>query len=111
MRHPAKVDWWIRCAILTGLLLPVLSRAYWAGGIVLAILVVAIFPQWYETTPRGLLIRSGLTRRLVPYQAITFIGPSSAARSSVALSLDRVKVQAQRFTDTVALYVALGARN
>lgn len=93
MRHPAKVDWWIRCAILAGLLLPVLSRAYWAGGIVLGILVVAIFPQWYETTPRGLLIRSGLTRRLVPYQAITFIGPSSAAGSNVALSLDRVKVE------------------
>jgi hypothetical protein len=39
------------------------------------------------------LIRSGLTRRLVPYQSITFIGPSSAAGSSVALSLDRVKVE------------------
>ena len=33
-----------------------------------------------------------------------------AQRQDVQTALDRVKVQAQRFTDTVALYVALGAR-
>lgn len=33
-----------------------------------------------------------------------------AERQEMQTALDRVKVQAQRFTDTVALYVALGAR-
>ena len=93
MRHPAKIDWWIGCCILAGVLLPSLSGAYWAGCIVLGIVFMAIFPQWYETTPQGLVIRSGLTRRVVPYQAITFIGPATEGRSNVALSLDRVKVE------------------
>ena len=93
MRHAAKVDWYIVVAILAGILAPLLSHAYWAGGLVLGILLVAVYPQSYQTTPDGLLIRSGLTRRLVPYQAITFIGPSRSGQSSVALSVDRVKVE------------------
>ena len=93
MRHAAKIDWWIIVAVLTGTLVPVLSHVYWAGGLVLAILVVAIDPQSYETTAAGLLIHSGLTRRFIPYEAITFIGPSSVARSSVALSADRIKIE------------------
>ena len=52
-----------------------------------------MYPQSYETTPTGLLIHAGLTRRFVPYEAITFIGPSSDGRSSVALSMDRIKIQ------------------
>jgi len=60
---------------------------------VVGILVAALYPQFYETTGTGLMIHSGLIRRLVPYEAITFIGPSSEASSSVALSADRIKIE------------------
>ena len=93
MRHAAKIDWWIIVAVLTGTLVPALSHVYWASGLVVAILLIAVYPQFYETTAAGLLIHSGLTRRFIPYEAITFIGPSSEARSSVALSADRIKIQ------------------
>jgi hypothetical protein len=93
MRHAAKIDWWIIVAVLVGTLAPILSHVYWASGLVLAILLISVYPQSYETTPAGLMVYAGLTRRFVPYEAITFIGPSSDGRSSVALSLDRVKIQ------------------
>ena len=93
MRHAAKIDWWILIAIVTGLLAPLLGHVYWASGLVFGILLVAVYPQYYETTSSGLLIHSGLTRRLVPYEAIRFIGPSAEARHSVALSADRVKIE------------------
>ena len=92
MRHAAKIDWWIVLAVLAGTLAPLPSHTYWATGMVLAILLVGGYPQYYETTPGGLLIRSGLFRRLVPYEAITFIGPATEGAASVALSRDRVKV-------------------
>lgn len=93
MRHSAKIDWRIGVAVLGGTLVPLLGKTYWASGLILGILLVCVYPQSYETTPRGLLIRAGLIRHLVPYEAITFIGRSSSARSSVALSMDRVKVE------------------
>ncbi|HEY1239273.1 MAG TPA: PH domain-containing protein [Bryobacteraceae bacterium] len=92
MRHAAKIDWWIVLAVLAGTLAPLPSHTYWVSGMVLAILLVGGYPQSYETTPGGLLIRSGLFRRLVPYEAITFVGPATEGAASVALSRDRVKV-------------------
>jgi hypothetical protein len=92
MRHAAKIDWWIVLAVLVGTLAPLPSHTYWASGMVLGILLAGAYPQSYETTPRGLLIRSGFTRRLVPYPAITFVGPATEGAASVALSRDRVKV-------------------
>jgi hypothetical protein len=59
---------------------------------VVALVVLGAYPQSYRTTPRGLLIRAGLTKRLVPYEAITFVGPAWQGAQSVALSRDRVKV-------------------
>ena len=92
MRHTAKVDWWIGLAIMAGILTPLASRTYWAAGLIVALLFICMYPQWYTTTAEGLVIRAGLTRRLVPYEAITFIGPSSDGRSNLALSVDRIKV-------------------
>ena len=86
-------------AILAGTLAPLLSHVYWASGLVVGILLTSVYPQFYQTTPTGLLIHSGLTRRFVPYEAITFIGPSSDGRSSVALSRDRVKIQWGPFSE------------
>lgn len=93
MRHKAKIDWWIAVALLGGILAPLLGRAYWVSGSILMVVLVLVFPQSYETTPDGLLIRAGLIRKTIPYASITAIGPCSDRRSSFALSLDRVKIQ------------------
>ena len=93
MRHNAKVDLWIALVALAGVLAPLATRTYWASGFVLGILLITIFPQSYETTKRGLLIRAGLTRRLVPYEAITFVGPATQGAASLALSSGPVKIQ------------------
>ena len=92
MRHQAKVDWWIVLVVLVGVLAPLASRTYWASGMIVGLVVLGALPQSYRTTPRGLLIRAGLTKRLVPYEAITFVGPALQGAQSVALSRDRVKV-------------------
>ena len=77
MRHEARLDGWIVVAVLVGTLAPLLTHAYWASGVVLGVLLMGAYPQSYETTDRGLMIRAGLTRRLVPYPALTFVGPAA----------------------------------
>jgi len=93
MRHAAKIDPWIVVAVLVGTLVPLLSHVYWASGMVLGVLLAGAYPQSYETTGRGLRIRAGLTQRLIPYEAITFVGPATAGRASIALSRDRLKLE------------------
>lgn len=93
MRHNAKIDWWIALLAVAGVVAPLASRTYWASGLVLGILLITIFPQSYETTTRGLLIRAGVTRRLVPYGTIRFAGPATQGAASVALSSAQVKIQ------------------
>lgn len=77
MTHRAKIDWWIAAALALGVLSPLLG-----AGLSMTIplfLGVGIcgYPQSYETTDDCLVIRSGLIRRVIPYSAITFVGPSA----------------------------------
>jgi hypothetical protein len=76
MTHSAKVDWWIVAAILAVITVILLGGNYWIAGPVLLVLYFWAYPQSYETTPRGLLVHAALTRQLIPYEAITFIGRS-----------------------------------
>ena len=92
MRHAAKIEWWMVLIALAGVLAPLQSRSYWASGIVAGVALISAFPQSHETTPRGLMIRTGLRRRLIPYGAITFIGPSPATGGRTALAANRVKI-------------------
>jgi hypothetical protein len=43
---------------------------------VLMILLICAYPQSYQTTPHGLLVRAFCMKVLIPYEVITFIGPS-----------------------------------
>ena len=92
MRHKAKIDWWIALAILGGIAAPVLGGNYWVSGVILLVVLTCLYPQSYETTPEGLLIRAGLIRKRIPYAAITGIRPCPDRRSSFALSMDRVLI-------------------
>ena len=93
MRHAVQVNWGMVLIALAGVLAPVASGAYWASGVVLGVLLLGALPQSCETTPRGLLIRTGLTRRLVPYRALTLVSPCPDARGSLVLSTRRVRIE------------------
>ena len=66
---------------------------YWIAGPVLLVLLICAYPQSYRTTKEGLLIRGGLWRRSIPYEAITFVGPVSDDRGKLVVSADRVRIQ------------------
>jgi hypothetical protein len=92
MRYGAKIDWWIAVGLLGGIGAPLLGRAYWVSGLILLACLAFLLPQSYETTGEGLLIRAGLYRKLIPYASIAAIGPCSDTGSSLALSMDRLKI-------------------
>jgi hypothetical protein len=84
MTHQAKVDWWMAAAIVLAIIVLLLGVNYWIAGPVLLVLLICAYPQSYKTTKEGLLIRGGLWRRQIPYEAITFVGE---------ISEDRVRIQ------------------
>jgi len=57
-----------------------LGVGYWIGGPVLLVLLLCAYPQSYETTARGLMVCDALTRRTIPYSAITLVAPASRGR-------------------------------
>ena len=77
MTYDAKFDWWLAVVIAVAVALLVVGGNYWVGGPVLAVLLLSAYPQTYETTPTGLLVRAAFTRQLIPYRVMTFIGPSA----------------------------------
>ena len=76
MIHIGKFDWWCVGAAGFGVLVVLAGCNYWIAGPVLLVLALSAWPQYYVTTPGGLLVRAGLMRRLIPYQSITIIEPS-----------------------------------
>jgi hypothetical protein len=66
------------------------------GGFATAVWVFVFgfcYPQSYETTDTGLVIRAGLRTLTVAYSKITAVRPSTDNRSALALSLDRVEIE------------------
>jgi hypothetical protein len=54
------------------------------ASVIAAALVFGIsYPQWYETRPDALIIRSGLTTRLIRYPQIRAVRPSSDNRIAI----------------------------
>jgi hypothetical protein len=123
MRYKAKVDWFIGVSMLVGIAAPafiaITLNLPWmsVASVLAAALVFGIsYPQWYETKPDALVIRSGLTTRVIPYPKIAAVRPSSDSRSALALSLDRLEIDygtgnlliapqnAQEFMDDIAAH-------
>jgi hypothetical protein len=103
MNHKAKIDWWIPVALLMGVLAPLAGAGIWITIPLFLAVGICGFPQSYETTEGGLTIHAGLIRRFIPYEAITFIGPSEEGSFSFALSLDRVSI---RYGPSAGLLIA-----
>jgi hypothetical protein len=92
MVHKGRNDWWIAASLAAVAALFMARGNYWIGGPLFVLIALCAYPQRYETTPGGLRIQAGLTRRLIPYEAITFVGPCSGGRN-LALTLDGICIQ------------------
>ena len=78
MFHKSKVDWCAWIAIAVALVMLVVWADYWIAGPMLLILFLCAYPHSYETGPRSLSVRDALTRRIIPYEAISSIEPCGA---------------------------------
>jgi len=87
MTHQAKIDWWMAAAIALAIIALLAGVDYWIAGPVLLVLLICAYPQSYKTTREGLLIRGGLWRRSIPYEAITFVAPISEVRVRIQYGL------------------------
>jgi hypothetical protein len=76
MTHKAKIDWWIAAALALGVAAPLAVGGLWITIPLFLGVGICGYPQCYQTTETGLVIRAGLIRRVIPYDAITFVGPS-----------------------------------
>lgn len=74
MTYTSRIDW----CVVAGIVLTVgavgMGASYWIGGPVLLVLLLCAHPKSYETAGAGLVIRDALTRREIPYAAITYVG-------------------------------------
>jgi hypothetical protein len=73
MMHKSKQDRsvWAGIVLAAGALF--LHVGYWIAGPVLLILLLCAYPQAYEMSPRELVIHDSVTRRRIPYEAITSV--------------------------------------
>ena len=73
MTHKSKNDRCVWAGIALAAAALFLHVGYWIAGPVLLILLLCAYPQWYETSARELVIHDSLTRRRIPYEAITAV--------------------------------------
>jgi hypothetical protein len=114
VRYKARVDWFISVSMLVGIAVPafiaITQNLPWMSiaSVVAAALVFGIsYPQWYETRPDALIIRSGLTSRLIHYPQIVAVRPSSDNRIAIDYGLGNLLIapqEAQEFMDDIAAH-------
>jgi len=92
MKHRSKVDVYILAAILLGILVFILGD-YWIAGPVLLVLFLCAYPQSYETTADALVVRTALSRLVIPYRLISFVGPVTDDPDELRLAGGCIRVQ------------------
>jgi len=92
MTHKSKVDVYILAAMLLAVFV-FLMGDYWIAGPVLLVLALCAYPQSYQTTPRGLVVRTVLSKAVIPYETISYVGPASEERSSFSLTPEGVRIR------------------
>jgi hypothetical protein len=93
MTHSAKPNWWIVSAIVVSIAALLLGANYWIAGPLLLNLMLCAYPQSYETTREGLVVRTALGRQFIPYEAIVWIGLSADNPGRMPRPFDRVCIQ------------------
>ena len=91
MTHYGKSDWGLILAVAAGVAVSLTAGLYWVGGPALLVLMLCLYPQKYRTAARGLVVETGLIRRFIPYDAITFVAPCTGVSS--ALAMDGVSIR------------------
>ena len=76
MTHSSKFDVYLVAAIVLAIVVFVMGD-YWIAGPMLLVLFLAAYPQSYETTREGLVIRTALGRQFIPYRAISSATPGA----------------------------------
>ncbi len=92
MTHDAKVDVYVMAAIALGVIVFLLGD-YWIAGPILLILFLYAYPQSYITTQSALIIRGALSRHVIPYTAISFIGPPADKDHRFAVTADHITIE------------------
>jgi hypothetical protein len=92
MTYQSKVDVYILAAIALGIFVFLLGD-YWIAGPILLVLALCAYPQSYQTTPKGLVVRTALTTLLIPYETISYVGPASEERSAFSLTPEGVRIR------------------
>jgi hypothetical protein len=93
MTHSSSTNWWIVSAIAVSVLVLLLGANYWIVGPLLLNLMICAYPQTYETTAKGLVVRTALRRQFIPYGAITWVGLTSDDPRRKAILFDRVCIR------------------
>jgi len=83
MTHSSTTNWWIVSAIAVCITVLVLGANYWIVGPLLLNLMICAYPETYETTAKGLLVRTALRRQHIPYDAIASVGLTRGGRVSI----------------------------
>ena len=93
MTHSATTNWWIVSAIVVSIFVLLLGANYWIVGPLLLNLLICAYPQTYQTTEQGLVVRTALRRQVIPYPAIVSIGLTSDLRARAIMPFDRVYIR------------------
>src|SRR5437763_8331230 len=73
MTHKSKQDRCVWAGIALAAAALFLHVGYWIAGPVLLILLLCAYPQSYETGARQMVIHDSVTRRRIPYEAMTAV--------------------------------------
>jgi hypothetical protein len=102
MRYQAKVDWMVRVSLLVGIVAPALIAIMqnWPWMSLASLLAAALvfgvsYPQHYETRPDALIIKAGLTTRLITYERIKGVKPLEDGRLAIDYGLGTVLIAPQ----------------
>jgi hypothetical protein len=110
MNHSATTNWWIVSAIAVSIVVLLLGANYWIVGPLLLNLTICAYPQTYQTTEKGLVVRTALRRQLIPYPAITSIGLASDYRGRVCVRYGTRSELRIAPADTEAFFTDMAAR-
>jgi membrane protein YdbS with pleckstrin-like domain len=109
LRYKAKNDWFVGVSMLVGIAAPafiaVTQDLPWMSiaSVIAAALVFGIsIPQWYETKSDALIIRSGLTTRVIPYARIKAVKPSADQRIAIDYGLGNLLIAPQNAQEFIA---------
>jgi hypothetical protein len=72
MTYTSRIDWCVVASILLTVGAIGMGASYWIGGPVMLVLLLCAYPKSYKTAVGGLIVRDALSRREIPYAAITY---------------------------------------